>query len=155
MIVTDLAHIDRQIINTQDFKKAIAFLRRPDLHKLPDGKVEIDGDRVFAVVQRYSTVKSDTPKFEYHRTYIDIQFIVSGREIIGWAPAESMTITDPYDEGKDVCFGSIAKNKWTPVLLQEGQFAILWPEDEHAPKLPAGEPSAVVKIIVKVKVSNL
>jgi biofilm protein TabA len=155
MIVTDLNHADHQIALTPALDKAIAFLRRPALAALSDGKVEIDGDRVFAMVQRYSTMKSDAPKFEYHRTYIDVQFIVSGEEVIGWAPIERMAVTEPYAADKDICFGSVGKGKWTPVSVQAGQLAVLWPEDGHAPKLAAGEPTAVMKIVVKVKITDL
>ncbi len=150
MIVTDLKHIEHQVSMTPSIKKAIAFLRRQDIQGLADGRVELDEDRVFAIVQRYETVKTDSPKFECHRKYIDVQFIASGEEIIGWAPAERMTITDAYDAGKDICFGNVAAEKWTPVYLQTGQLAVLWPEDSHAPKLATDRLSRVMKIVVKV-----
>lgn len=150
MIVTYIKHIDRQLSMTVALKKAIDFLRRQDIHNLADGRVDIDGQDVFALVQRYETVKTDTPKFEYHRQYIDIQYIVSGKEVIGWAPVERMTITETYDMEKDICFGTVPKEEITPVYLQAGQLAVLYPEDGHAPKLAAGKPSHVVKIVVKV-----
>ncbi|MGE5172887.1 MAG: YhcH/YjgK/YiaL family protein [Betaproteobacteria bacterium] len=152
MIVTDLKHIDHQVMMTPALKKAIDFLRLRGIHDLPDGRVEIDGNEVFAIVQRYETIKAAAPKFEYHRKYIDIQFIVSGEEIIGWAQAEHMTTTQDYDPDKDICFGTAEKGKWTPVHLQAGQLAVLWPEDGHAPKVAAGGPSRVMKIVVKVAV---
>jgi YhcH/YjgK/YiaL family protein len=63
-----------------------------------------------------------------------------------------MTITEAYDAEKDFCFGTVPAGKWTPVSLQSGQLAVLWPEDGHAPKLAADAPSAVMKIVVKVAV---
>jgi len=150
MIVTDINHIEHQVSMTAFFKKAIEFLRRPDIHNMADGRVDIDGQHVFALVQRYETIKTDAPKFEYHRKYIDIQYIVSGKEVIGWAPAEGMTITEAYDMEKDICFGTVPKEEITPVYLQAGQLAVFYPEDGHAPKLAAGAPSHVVKIVVKV-----
>ena len=152
MIVTDLKHIDRQVSMTPAMRKALDFLRRRDIHQLADGRVEIDGDRVFAIVQRYETGKADAPKFEAHRKYIDVQFIASGEEVIGWAPAELMTVTGAYDADKDICFGTVAAEKWTPVKLQAGQVAVLWPEDGHAPRLAAGAASQVMKIVAKVAV---
>jgi biofilm protein TabA len=151
MIITDLNHIDRQVPMTPSLRKAFDFLRR-ELHGLPDGRIDIDGDRVFALVQRYETVRTDAPKFEYHRKYIDVQFIASGEEVIGWAAAAAMKIAESYDEKKDICFGAVQQGKWTPVLLQTGQTAVLWPEDAHAPKLAAGDPSPVMKIVIKVAV---
>ena len=78
MIVTDLEFIERQASMTPGLRTAVDFLRRLLMNSLPEGRVEIDGARVFAMVQRYETLKTDAPKFECHRTYIDVQFIVSG-----------------------------------------------------------------------------
>ena len=152
MIVTDLRHIEHQVPATPALKKALVFLRRQDIPGLPDGKAEVDGDRVYAIIQRYETIKTDAPKFEFHRKYIDIQFIVSGEETIGWAPVESMTITEAYNADKDICFGKVAAGKWTPVRLHAGQLTVLRPEDGHAPKLACGTPSPVMKIVVKIAV---
>src|SRR3989304_2957642 len=105
MIVTDINHIEHQVSKTAFFNKAIEFLRRPDIHNMSDGRVDIDGQQVFALVQRYETVKTDAPRFEYHRKYIDIQYIASGKEIICWAPVERMAVTEEYDIEKDICFG--------------------------------------------------
>ena len=154
MIVSSLKHIDRQIDLPLSLMKAIEFLRLHDIRNLPDGTVEIDGTRVYASVQRYDTMQNTAPKFECHRKYIDVQYIVSGEEIIGWAPIERMTVTEAYDPGKDICFGAVAPGKWTPVFLQAGQLAVLYPEDGHAPKLAAGAPTPVMKIVVKVEVSG-
>lgn len=152
MIASDLKHIDHQLTMTPSLQKAIGFLRLRGIHDLPDGRVEIDGQKVYAIVQRYETTDTGFPKFEYHRKYIDVQFIASGKEVIGWAPAESITITEAYDADKDVAFGAAETGKWTPLSLQAGQLAVLYPEDGHAPRLAFGEASAVMKIVVKVEV---
>lgn len=153
MVVTDIKHMVHQVSMMTSLRKGIDFLLRSDIHLLTDGRVDIDGERVFALVQRYETVMTDAPRFEYHRKYIDIQYIVSGEEIIGWAPAERMTITEAYDEEKDICFGTAPTGGITPVYLKEGQLAVLYPEDGHAPKLAADKPSSVFKIVVKVAAS--
>jgi len=150
MIVTDLEHIDHQAEMVLPLVKAIEFLRLRDITNLIDGKIEIDGDRVFALVQRYETVKTDTPKFEYHKKYIDVQYIASGEEVIGWAPVARMKISEAYDVEKDICFGTVPTGQWTPVFLQAGQLAVFYPEDGHAPKLSTHSPSSVMKIVIKI-----
>jgi biofilm protein TabA len=152
MIVSDMIHIERQISMTSHMKQALSFLRMREIRGLEDGIIEIDGDRIFANVQRYETIAIHAPKFEYHRKYVDIQFIVYGEEIIGWMPAEHVTVVEPYNVEKDICFGHGTAGRWTPVLLQAGQLAVLWPEDGHAPKISPGVPAPVMKIIIKVKV---
>ena len=72
--------------------------------------MEIDGEKVFALVQKYETVVMDVPKFETHKKYIDVQYIVSGEEIIGWAPyGQDTTATETYDVLKDICFRTVPK----------------------------------------------
>lgn len=151
MIVSDLSHIGHQVLFTPEMKEGIDFLCRTDLNGLDEGRVEVNGQRIFAIVQRYSTRISEEPKFEYHQRYIDIQYIVSGREVIGWAPADLIETTGTYDMEKDICFGTVKKEDWFPVPLRQGQLMVLYPEDGHAPGLAAATPSSVMKIVVKVR----
>ena len=152
MIATDLSHAESQLVTTPCLQKAISFLRHTDLQALPEGKVVIDGDQVFALFQLYDSVVADAPKFEAHRKYIDVQYVASGEEIIGWAPTESMNITMPYNEDKDICLGTLPAGQMTPVYLRAGQLAVLYPEDGHAPRLAAGKSSPVRKVVIKVAV---
>jgi biofilm protein TabA len=133
-------------------KAAAEFLRREDVRYLADGKYEIEGDRVFAIVQRYATESPPNPRFEAHRKYIDVQYVVSGTESIGWAPLGEMAVTERYDVEKDICFGLVPEAKWSPVTLCAGELAVIYPADAHAPRLTAGNPSRVMKIVVKVAV---
>jgi biofilm protein TabA len=152
MTVADLENIGRQAPMTPSLAKAIEFLRTSKLQDLPDGRVEIDGDRVFAVVQRYETGADGPPVFEAHKKYIDVQYLASGEEIIGWVPLGEMTVTRAYDAGKDICFGTAREGRWTPVHLHAGRLAMLWPEDAHAPRLASAASSFVMKVVVKVAV---
>jgi YhcH/YjgK/YiaL family protein len=104
------------------------------------------------MAQRYETAAKAEPRFEAHRKYIDVQFMVSGTEVIGWAPLSALAVTEAYDAEKDVCFGLVKQGLWTSVRLGAGQLAVLYPEDAHAPRLAAGAPSQAVKVVVKVAV---
>jgi len=152
MIVSHVKQLGLQATLPARLKTGIEFLQRSDIRDLADGRVEIDGDRVFAIVQRYETTPAAEPAFEYHRKYIDIQFIVAGEEVIGWVPSQRIEVTEAYDVDKDIAFGRAPQGQWTPLLLQAGHAAVLYPEDGHAPKLAAGKPSPVHKIVVKVAV---
>ncbi len=154
MIVTDVNHVEQQVLMTPGLKKAFDFIGRLDVQGLTDGKVEIDGENVFALVQSYETARTDIVKFEHHKKYIDIQYVLSGEEIIGWVPAEQMTITENYDTMKDICFGTVERERMTPVYLKAGQLAVFFPDDAHAPRLAAHTPSSVLKIVIKVSVGK-
>jgi YhcH/YjgK/YiaL family protein len=154
MIVADLEHFERQVPMTLSFRKALEFLRQPSLEGLPDGTITLDGKRVFAIVQRYETIPADAPRFEYHREYVDVQYIAAGEEVIGWAPAGAMAMSEPYDAEKDIAFGTVGRDRWTAVRLGPGQAAVLYPEDGHAPRLSSGTVGPVIKIVVKIAVED-
>jgi YhcH/YjgK/YiaL family protein len=117
--------------------------------------VEIDGDRVFALVQSYQTVAAGDPVLcEAHRKYIDVQYVAAGEEVIGWASTGRLTITADYDQAKEAWFGTLPPADTTFVRLAAGELAVLYPTDGHAPRLAAGAPAAVKKIVVKVAVES-
>ncbi len=159
MIVSDLEHIAGQTVSTRLLSLALDFLRQTEGQNLDDGRVTIDGDLVYALVQSYQTEplpSGSSPRLETHRKYIDIQYVVSGSEALGWTPLEQLSVTTPYDAAKDVEFGSAPPAAVTLVRLTAGQMAVLWPEDAHAPRLAAAigdkpaQPTDVKKIVVKV-----
>lgn len=119
---------------------------------LPDGRYEIEGDGLFAVVQRYTTAPAAAPKFEAHVKYIDIQYMVEGSEVIACAPLALMTPAGGYDKDLDVTFGAVPGGGWAPLTLRPGELAVLYPGDAHAPRLPAGAPAPVVKVVIKAAV---
>ena len=155
MIVTDLEHTPEQIRHTPAMQKALDFLRTVQGQELADGKIEIDGSRVYALVQSYRTVPPAEPiSYEAHRKYIDVQYVMAGQEVIGWAPEGRLAVTSDYEEAREAWFGKLAAGQATFVWLGAGDLAVLYPTDGHAPRLAAGEPSLVKKIVVKVAVEG-
>ncbi len=130
------------------FAKAFAFLRAAQ-DGLPEvGRYEIDGDKVFALVQKYDTVPAEEAKWEAHKKYIDIQFVYDGSEIIGWDTISNLPEGETFIEEKD-SYRYHAPSA-TPLILHSGMFAILYPQDLHRPKELFETASPVVKIVVKV-----
>lgn len=150
MILDALSQWRRYASLNPRFARAFAFLEQVT-PETADGRHEIDGDAMFALVQRYETrLAAGQP--EVHRRYIDIQFIVRGREVIQWAPLATLTeVTKPYDDVKDAAFFA-ATAGMVPVRLTAGQFAIFFPDDAHAPCCVCDEPESVMKVVVKVAV---
>ncbi len=113
------------------------------------GRYELDGDKVFALVQSYQSKPRAEGKWEAHCKYIDVQYIASGAERIGWTHVSRLTLTEPYDETKDIAF---YKGTGDFVTVPAGSFAILFPEDAHMPGIAVDTPSPVTKVVVKVRV---
>ena len=131
-------------------KSALEHLAKTDFTNIEPGRYELDGDNVFVLVQKYDTLPKDQGKWECHRKYIDIQYIVKGIEQIGFCNISSMKITTEYNPEKDVAFLS---GDGDVVTLNKGSYGIFFPEDAHQPKLaPENKPGPVKKVVVKIKV---
>ena len=151
MIVADLSELARQAALSPALSKGLGFLQQAKGQAWTPGRVEIDGSQVYALVQSYqSRPDTENPRFEAHRRYIDIQYVLSGAELLGWAPLERLTAATEYNAERDVLHGVVPAAERTFVHLGAGQGAILFPSDAHAPGLAAGTPEPVVKIVVKV-----
>ena len=150
MICDRIDHSERYDVLAPGISLALGALRAGLFSQAPDGRYEIDGDRVFALVQRYTTRPVEKCAFESHRKYIDVQMVVSGEEAMGHAPVSKLTPAGPYDEVKDFLLYQ-PFDGGTRLRLSAGEFAIFFPSDGHMPCMEAGGPSPVVKIVVKVQ----
>ena len=79
---------------------AFQFLMENDLATLQAGRIDLDGERLFALVQEYQTKNPGEGKWEPHRKYIDVQYMVSGSEFMGFANLQSLTL-GAYNAEKD------------------------------------------------------
>lgn len=132
------------------FQTAFAFLKRPDLAQLTEGWYELDGG-VRASVQRYTTQPVSELDFETHINYFDVQYMVSGQELVGVVNAKELVAKIPYDQENDIAFYQDPP-QFGFVYLQAGDYVVLSPEDAHKPRCAAGVPMAVNKVVVKVPV---
>lgn len=131
------------------YKKAIEWLQSQDLENLENGKYEIDGKLVFANVMSYDTIPWEEAKFEAHENYTDIQYIISGSEVLSYAPVDALTVKVPYNPEKDVMFFDNS-NPGTQAVVNAGEYIIFFPWDGHKPKAANGEPGEVKKVVVKI-----
>ena len=132
---------------SRSLKDGLDYLAQTDFSILAAGRSELAGARLYAMVQDYESKMPAEGKWEAHRRYIDIQYLVSGREIIGYADIETLEPLKDYDAVKDC---QILRGQGSDLVLEPGMFMILLPQDAHKPGLAAGLPAAVRKVVVKV-----
>ncbi|MFO0816782.1 MAG: YhcH/YjgK/YiaL family protein [Pirellulales bacterium] len=147
MIVDSFAQIAFYQGLPERFGQALQWLTSRNLADLPLGKVDLEGDQLFVLVQEYSTKEPSSGRWEAHRRYADIQLIVTGEERVGVAGIDAMKLETPYDEMKDVAFFQ-GEGDW--ITLTPGRFAIFFPQDVHLPCIQANVAQKVRKIVVKV-----
>ena len=151
MRCTTLDHAGGNDYLAARFQKAYAFLNRDDLGSLPLGRVDIDGDAVFANVQEYDTVTAEEKQLEAHRRYSDVPFVVSGEAVMQYAPLEGLAKVPPFADDAD--FGLYCTpERPSPIVLPAGDAAVLAPEDAPKPGCAPAAPCCVRKNVVTVPV---
>lgn len=131
------------------FPAAFEYLRAVD-PSVPIGRYELQGERLFANVQAYETRKPAEVRFEAHRRYIDIQYLVSGSERMACLPVQQLASIEPYSEARDVEFFHSPTSNYPFAEYHAGDLAVFFPEDAHQPCCALGASLSVKKIVLKV-----
>ena len=133
---------------SEDIYEGLKYLKNatPDL---ACGVHEIS-TKVKAIVSEYETKLINENGYEGHKKFIDIQYLLEGREKNCCLPVEKLKETKAYNEEKDAAFYE-AEIPAQELMLGDGYFAIYWPQDGHMPCLCAIRIEAVKKVVVKVE----
>ncbi|QOQ98954.1 YhcH/YjgK/YiaL family protein [Campylobacter lari] len=114
-------------------------------------KIELTKD-IFVLEQTYFAKNKNQAFFESHKDYIDIQFIVSGKEKIEFGDKELFEVEKEYDKTKDLIIYKKPKFLTSSLILNENDIAIFYPEDVHMPGLSIEDDSYIIKTVVKCKI---
>ena len=148
MIIDQLKNSSLYFDISKNIGAALRYLRDTDLSNIKPGRYEIDGSNIYAMKQKYETKLKENGIWEAHRHYIDVQFIIKGTELIGYANIEYLKAGE-YDNVKDMLplYGD-------GVYFEAGAgtFVILMPQDAHMPGIAVSTPQSVEKIVLKVRV---
>ncbi len=152
MVIDNLNNCKLYFSMHKNFAKAFEFIKKAVDENLPKGKYEIDGKELYASVQEYNSKLRADAKSEGHKSYIDIQFIISGTEAVDVFDISKATPKTEYNPEKDAAFYEDLDSA-NHCVLSAGEYGIFFPHDIHKPGLSINEtPAAVKKIVVKVRV---
>jgi YhcH/YjgK/YiaL family protein len=145
----------RSLSGTQGLEPAFEYLAKLDPASITPGRTPIVGDEVYAVASKYPTKAVETARFEAHKKFLDVQYVVSGQETIGFLPSiEGLTVLEPYKAEKDIEFFAVPPS-YSSLVVRTGQFALLRPGQAHMPGCHLDGPHDVVKVVVKVSAAWL
>lgn len=131
------------------YAAAFDYLRKTDFRAMAPGRVDLDGNRMYATLTANTAKLPATGKFEAHRKYLDIHYLVEGAEVIGTAPAARLTVTEPYKDEADIEFFQTPAN-YRKITMRPGQFAVFAPGQGHMPGLGSDTSAVIRKVVVKV-----
>ena len=125
---------------------ALRYLQETDVQNAAADRYDIDGDKVYAMVQEYNSKPKAEGFWESHRKYLDVQYVAAGAEHMGYAPTVRLSPGE-YQEEND--FIEMAGDGEF-FHLREGFFCILAPQDAHMPGMAIDQPAPVKKVVIKV-----
>lgn len=137
-------------------EKILKFISDDDCSKLSNGQVDIDGQQLFVKVMEYEPKPASENKFETHRIYADLQYIVSGVELMQVTPQKSLTPIGAYDREGDYQFYTTfytTKEMISDIVVEAGQFVVFYPGEAHRPScLYQNNNNKVKKFIFKISI---
>jgi YhcH/YjgK/YiaL family protein len=120
---------------------------------LPDGRVDLRGDRLYVLVQGYETAPAGECRWESHRRTIDIQYIFDGGEVIDYTRPGILEPNNDYDPAREVEFWQPTAPPAAALRLTAGSFVVFLANEPHRPKGRDGTHAAVRKAVVKIDAS--
>ena len=131
----------------------LKFIAGHDCSHLPDGEIEIEGRQLFVRVMSYIPKPAVENRFETHRIYADLQYLVSGAEIMQTARMNELTPSTEYDNKGDYLFFK-DPSAVTELIVKEGEFAVFYPGKPHRPSCAfEGYKGKVKKLVFKIKIN--
>ena len=138
------------LLNPGRWDRAFLFLREADLTGLEKGRYELEGSDLFVSADEYVTKDESDTRLEAHRKYADIQYIISGDEVMGIVPLGKTSETVPYNAEKDIVFLESDKEKL--LHATPGRYFIFFPDDAHKPGIKVVSQAPVKKVVIKVRI---
>ena len=154
MIFSSLKANDDSSKYPEAIRTALSYLSSHDFMKMEAGTFPISGKNIYAMLMDIKTKPVEEKRPESHKKYIDVQYIVKGKEMQGIAPdCGNETVVDCKEEN-DIYFYASVKNE-SFVIVDEGSYTIYFPNDIHRPGCSVSEPEDVRKVVIKVNVDLL
>lgn len=130
-------------------KEAIEYLKSKDFLTMEPGTYVIDGENMYALVMDLETKPAKEKRPETHQDYLDVQFLVTGKERLGF---KADVNNDPIVEAKteqDIYFYDEIENEGY-VISTPGNYCVFFPNDIHRPGCMVDEPIVVRKVVIKI-----
>lgn len=121
---------------------------------LAPGRYEL-GNSHYMNIDEVETECEEKRRFEAHQEFADIQILLVGHEMIGYAPLTAMGNCVEALVDKDLYFYEY-EGAYTKIDMLRGTFAIFLPGDAHKPLIAhSNKPAKVKKAIIKANLNKL
>ena len=157
MIIGKLTKMHSQLdyFNDKRILKAVHLIDSLNFTDLQDNVFEIEGKSFYYILSSYQTVADFKEKpAEAHRKYLDLQYIIYGKEKFGFADYSNIKKSHlEYNPEKDIEFFDNIDNECF-ITLAQNHYAIFFPDDIHRPGICIDNPSNIRKVIFKLLINS-
>ena len=119
-----------------------------DLTDLTPRTIPLSGNNKI-LVQANATKAAEGLSLEAHRKFLDIQYVLKGSEVMGWAPIDALEPDGEWNDAKDC---GMFKGACEFMNIPAGYCYVVFPEDAHMPGSHLDTPAEYVKLVVKLEV---
>jgi biofilm protein TabA len=133
---------------------AFAYLESTSVDTKAPARYAIDGERMYATVVEDRTIAVETAQFEEHRKYVDVHYLVRGKEMIGSANPAKLKAKKPYSPETEAALYE-RPLKYKRLLLKPGEFTVFFPGQAHMPGCYVDKSEQIRKVVVKILAESL
>ena len=139
--------------NIPQLEKIKEFISKNNCLDLPNGQIDINSKDLFVKVMEYEPKPASENRFETHQVYADLQYVVSGVELMQVTPTTSLIQATEYDSIGDYQFYT-STSFITDIVVNSGQFVVFYPCEAHRPACVfLDNKSKVKKLVFKIKIN--
>ena len=128
--------------------KVFRFLEDSKLSTLAPGRYVINGDSAYAIITLGAPKKPDGSKWESHRKYIDLHYVIAGKVKLGVCPLARAQVTQPYNETKDAANYNAGGKYY---VATQKNFFLFFPGDVHRPDIKIQGFDTLKKLVIKIR----
>lgn len=103
-------------------------------------------------VQVIATKNIEKSGWKSHRKYIDLQYVIEGKEKFGVIDSAKAVVKNPYDEKEEYAAYTAEGGKY--VIGEPSTFLLFFPQDVHSPVIKVAGYDTVRKIAIKIRVAD-
>lgn len=149
MIIGNIHHLKSWL--PEELRQAIVHFMANVTDATPEGKYDIDGNRLFYMISENMTEPFADRRAEYHARYLDIQVVLKGQEGMAFSTLPAGKPDTDWLADKDIAFlPEGAEEKM--MVMNEGDFVVFYPGEVHKPLCAVGQPAKVRKAVIKLLV---
>lgn len=130
--------------------KILDLLKKTNFDALENKKYKIFKDKIYLIISEYETKKPEEKDAEQHKIYIDLHYVISGKEAIGigYDDPENKILADYNLSTDSKSFRTVKDEIFSSI--KEKMYIILFPGEIHRPGLNCDGEQMVRKAVVKI-----